>query len=110
MKKRGSSIRSAKVCMLSKHATEAEEEMLTVLDYDRIRQAYYNEQKGKSVAVLGWDTAKQDGTFMPAFYKTTGFIRPGDAYTGKAAPEDLPPILSAQQIEDVVAYLLTLKE
>ena len=31
--------------MLSKHATEAEEEMLTVLDYDRIRQAYYNEQK-----------------------------------------------------------------
>lgn len=51
-----------------------------------------------------------DGTFMPAFYKTTGFIRPGDAYTGKAAPEDLPPILSAQQIEDVVAYLLTLKE
>ncbi|MCV2868753.1 sulfur oxidation c-type cytochrome SoxX [Defluviimonas sp. WL0002] len=51
-----------------------------------------------------------DGTFMPAFYKTTGFIRPGDDYTGKAAPEDLPPILSAQQIEDVVAYLLTLKE
>ncbi len=51
-----------------------------------------------------------DGTFMPAFYKTSGFIRPGDAYTGKAAPADLPPILSAQQIEDVVAYLLTLKE
>ena len=51
-----------------------------------------------------------DGTFMPAFYKTTGFIRPGDAYTGKAAPEDLPPILSAQQIEDVVAYLQTLKD
>ncbi len=21
-----------------------------------------------------------DGTFMPAFYKTTGFVRPGDAY------------------------------
>ena len=51
-----------------------------------------------------------EGTFMPAFYKTTGFIRPGDGYTGKAAPADLPPILSAQQIEDVVAYLLTLKE
>lgn len=56
--------------------------------------------------------AKQtfDGTFMPAFYKTEGFVRPGDAYTGKAAPADLPPILTAQQIEDVVAYLLTLKE
>lgn len=51
-----------------------------------------------------------DGTVMPAFYKTTGFIRPGDDYTGKAAPADLPPILNAQQIEDVVAYLLTLKE
>ncbi|NCU19816.1 sulfur oxidation c-type cytochrome SoxX [Candidatus Falkowbacteria bacterium] len=51
-----------------------------------------------------------EGTEMPAMYKTSGFIRPGNAYTGKAAPADLPPILSAQQIEDVVAYLLTLKE
>lgn len=51
-----------------------------------------------------------EGTFMPAFYKTEGFIRPGNAYTGKAPEGDLPPILSAQQIEDVVAYLLTLKE
>lgn len=51
-----------------------------------------------------------EGSFMPAFYKTEGFTRPGDAYTGKAAPADLPPILNAQQIEDVVAYLLTLKE
>lgn len=49
------------------------------------------------------------GTMMPAFYKVDGFIRPGDAYTGEAAPEDLPPILTAQQIEDVVAYLSTLK-
>lgn len=51
-----------------------------------------------------------DGTFMPAFYKTEGFIRPGAAYTGKAPEGDLAPILNAQQIEDVVAYLLTLKE
>lgn len=51
-----------------------------------------------------------DGTMMPAFYKVTGFVRPGDAYTGKAAPADLPPVLSAQQIEDVVAYLMTLKD
>ncbi len=50
-----------------------------------------------------------EGTFMPAFYKTTGFVRPGDAYTGKAAPADLPPILNAEQIEHVVAYLMTLK-
>lgn len=51
-----------------------------------------------------------EGTFMPAFYKTEGFIRPGNAYTGKAPEGELKPILTAQQIEDVVAYLLTLKE
>lgn len=51
-----------------------------------------------------------DGTVMPAFYKTTGFNRPGDGYTGKAAPADLAPILTAQEIEDVVAFLLTLQE
>ena len=51
-----------------------------------------------------------EGSFMPAFYKSTGYIRPGDAYTGKAAQEPLPPILTAQQVEDVVAYLLTLKD
>lgn len=51
-----------------------------------------------------------EGTVMPSFYKTTGFIRPGDDYTGKAGKEPLEPILSAQQIEDVVAFLLTFKE
>lgn len=50
------------------------------------------------------------GTIMPAFYKTTGFIRPGDGFTGKAGEEPLPPLLTAQQIEDVVAYLMTLHE
>jgi sulfur-oxidizing protein SoxX len=51
-----------------------------------------------------------DGTIMPAFYKTSGYIRPGDAYTGKAGTEPLPPVLNAQQVEDVVAYLMTFKE
>lgn len=51
-----------------------------------------------------------DGTVMPAFYKTEGFIRVGDAYSGKAASGPVPPILTAQQIEDVVAFLSTLKE
>lgn len=53
-----------------------------------------------------------DGTMMPAFYKTDGFVRLGDAYTGNAHPEDKPvePLLTAQQIEDVVAYLMTLTE
>lgn len=49
-----------------------------------------------------------DGSMMPSFYKVSGFIRPGDGYTGKAAKE-IKPILSAQQVEDVVAFLQTLK-
>ncbi|MCT4611396.1 MAG: sulfur oxidation c-type cytochrome SoxX [Pelagimonas sp.] len=51
-----------------------------------------------------------EGSVMPAFYKTSGFIRPGDAYTGKAPKGELAPLLSAQDIEDVVAFLMTLKE
>ncbi len=51
-----------------------------------------------------------EGSMMPSFYKTEGFTRPGDSYTGKAPSGEIEPILSAQQIEDVVAYLATLKE
>ncbi len=51
-----------------------------------------------------------DGTVMPAFYKASGFIRPGEAFTMKPAAEPLPTLLTAQQVEDVVAYLMTLKE
>lgn len=49
-------------------------------------------------------------TMMPSFYKTSGFIRPGNGFTGKAAEGELDPLLTAQQVEDVVSYLLTLKE
>jgi sulfur-oxidizing protein SoxX len=51
-----------------------------------------------------------EDTVMPAFYKVDGFTRPGDAYTGKAPEGPLTPILTAQEIEDVVAFLATLKE
>jgi sulfur-oxidizing protein SoxX len=43
------------------------------------------------------------GTIMPAYSKVESLHRVLDRYRGK-------PILTAQQIEDVVAYLLTLKE
>jgi len=42
-------------------------------------------------------------TIMPAFYRTTGLNRSLEKFEGKS-------ILSAQQVEDVVAYLLTLNE
>ncbi len=44
-----------------------------------------------------------DGTIMPAFYRDTGAVRPLEDFAGK-------PILTAQQVEDVIAYLKTLKE
>lgn len=50
-------------------------------------------------------------TMMPSFYKVSGFLRPGDAYTGNAIdPAAIEPLLTAQQIEDVVAFLMTLKD
>lgn len=50
-----------------------------------------------------------EDTMMPSFYKNSGYIRPGDAFTGNAAEGELDPLLTAQQVEDVVAYLKTLK-
>lgn len=49
-------------------------------------------------------------TMMPSFYKTSGYLRPGNAFSGKAGEEPLAPLLTAQEIEDVVAYLQTLTE
>jgi len=50
-------------------------------------------------------------TRMPSFYRDSGYVRPGDRYTGRAAdPETFGPLLSAQQIEDTVAYLMTLTD
>ena len=42
-------------------------------------------------------------TIMPSFYRIEGLVRVGAAWRDK-------PILSAEQIEDIVAYLVTLRE
>jgi sulfur-oxidizing protein SoxX len=44
-----------------------------------------------------------DATIMPSYYRMDGLTRVGPAWRGK-------PILSAEQIEDIVAYLVTLRE
>jgi sulfur-oxidizing protein SoxX len=61
-----------------------------------------------------WDQAKlrmiivnpkkvfTEETVMPAFHRAEGFNRVREQFAGK-------PILTAQQVEDVVAYLMTLK-
>jgi sulfur-oxidizing protein SoxX len=42
-------------------------------------------------------------TIMPPYYRTNGLSRVAPAFAGK-------PILTAEQIEDVIAFLATLKE
>jgi L-cysteine S-thiosulfotransferase len=42
-------------------------------------------------------------TIMPSYYRTDGFVRIGRNWSGK-------PILSAAQIEDIVAFLATLRD
>ncbi len=42
-------------------------------------------------------------TIMPSYFRVEGLDRVGTAWRGK-------PILSAEQIEDMVAYLATLRE
>jgi len=44
-----------------------------------------------------------EDTIMPAFYVDAGYTRPLKKFDGKT-------ILSAQQVEDIVAYLMTLTE
>jgi len=43
------------------------------------------------------------GSIMPAYHRTEGLVRVAPAWRGK-------PVLSAEQIEDVVAFLMTLRE
>lgn len=50
------------------------------------------------------DSSRIDpSTIMPAYYRTEGLVRVAPALRGK-------PLLTAEQIEDVVAYLTTLKD
>ena len=47
-------------------------------------------------------TRANPATIMPSYYRIDGLIRVGPAWQGK-------PVLSAEQIEDVVAFLATLR-
>jgi sulfur-oxidizing protein SoxX len=42
-------------------------------------------------------------TIMPSYYRVDGLVRVGSAWRGK-------PILSVEQIEDIVAYLASLRD
>lgn len=53
--------------------------------------------------VVNSKVALHEDTIMPAFYRDSGFNRVAEKFAGKT-------ILEAQQVEDIVAYLMTLKE
>lgn len=49
-------------------------------------------------------------SMMPSFYRTDGYTRVGNEYSGKAPDGPVSPLLTAQEVEDVVAFLMTLKD
>jgi len=49
-------------------------------------------------------------SFMPAFYNVDDIVRHGEGYTGKAAKSLDVTILTAQQVEDILALLLSFNE
>ena len=66
----------------------------------------YLDADGKASRILveqGWMAHLNADTIMPAYYALDGLNRVAPAYRGK-------PILTAEQIEDVVAYLATLRD
>ena len=48
-------------------------------------------------------TSLNPASIMPSYYRVEGLLRAGQSWRGK-------PILSAEQIEDIVAYLASLRE
>ena len=62
-----------------------------------------NWEEAKLRALLVNSKTVFEGTIMPGFYTTAGFSRVMSKFDGKT-------ILTAQEVEDVLAYLLTLTE
>jgi sulfur-oxidizing protein SoxX len=62
----------------------------------------WSEAELRAIVVNPKEALSED-TVMPSFYRVSGFNRVAKKFAGKT-------ILSAQQVEDVVAYLKTLKE
>jgi sulfur-oxidizing protein SoxX len=62
----------------------------------------WNEAQLRAIVVNSKQALHED-TIMPAFFKDSGFFRVNKKFAGKT-------ILTGQQIEDIVAYLKTLKE
>ncbi|MFN0263057.1 sulfur oxidation c-type cytochrome SoxX [Tepidamorphus sp. 3E244] len=59
--------------------------------------------EGELRLIVANSKAVFEDTIMPAFHRTEGLNRVAEKFQGKT-------ILSAQEVEDVVAYLMTLKD
>lgn len=92
--------RQAGMCLLCHSGPFPEEQHQGDLARDLRSAAHLSEAEIRQRLV---DPAKMNPrTIMPSYYRTEGLNRVSPAFRGK-------PVLSAQQIEDVIAYLKTLK-
>ena len=77
------------------------------IDFARASDLYWDGRFSESfrLRIGAWDMARRlnPDTIMPPYYRTDGFARVAPGFRDK-------PILSAEQIEDVVAFLMTLRE
>jgi len=92
--------RQVGLCLLCHSAPIPEERFQGDLAPDLASAARLSEAEIRQRLV---DPAKMNPqTIMPSYYRTEGLNRVAPAFRGK-------PVLSAQQIEDVIAYLKSLK-
>ncbi len=66
------------------------------------RESRHGCRRGRFGSGLSTSHGSVPTTIMPAYYRVDGFTRVMPAYRGR-------PVLTAEQVEDAVAFLLTLR-
>ena len=94
--------RQVGLCLLSHSGPFPEERFQGNLAPD-LRGAGKRWSEGQLRLRIVDSTRLNAATIMPAYHRTEGLVRVAPAWRGK-------PVLSAEQIEDVVAFLMTLKD
>ena len=94
--------RQVGLCLLCHSGPFPEERFQSVIGPD-LKGAGARWSEGQLRLRLVDATLVNPESIMPPYYRVEGLARVAPAFRGK-------PILSAEQIEDVVAYLTTLKE